>query len=403
MNKILLENNYIIIPNFISPDRANKLALEYKKYAETQNTPGDPQSPNSHFDYNYISFLELLCEKTKEVSSILDETVLPTYAYSRVYTNSSVLEKHTDREACEISFTVHLGGDAPWLIWIETPTGKNSSVSLNPGDAMMYLGNTSNHWRDSYDGQWYAQVFLHYVQSRGSFSYTYFDKQSQKPEILPSSLLGINSQETSEINFNHEEKIKSPTLIIPKSHAKLEDFIKVFDNILSVDLCDKILLEYTNSNDWSSTLVGSGLVNKNVRNCSVINMSNPDMINKNYESRKFIDMNIHTSLLVGLNEYKSLFPHFEPDIDTGYDLLRYNTGEFYSIHTDSFKQQQRSISCSVSLNDDFVGGEFAFFDREIMIRLPKGSVVMFPSNFMYPHEIMPVLEGTRYSIITWYV
>jgi hypothetical protein len=27
---------------------------------------------------------------------------------------------------------------------------------------------------------------------------------------------------------------------------------------------------------------------------------------------------------------------------------------------------------------------------------------MFPSNFMYPHAIKPVLSGTRYSIITWF-
>lgn len=48
-------------------------------------------------------------------------------------------------------------------------------------------------------------------------------------------------------------------------------------------------------------------------------------------------------------------------------------------------------------------GEFAFFDREIIIKGSKGSIVMFPSNFMFPHEIMPVISGIRYSIITWYV
>jgi predicted 2-oxoglutarate/Fe(II)-dependent dioxygenase YbiX len=55
------------------------------------------------------------------------------------------------------------------------------------------------------------------------------------------------------------------------------------------------------------------------------------------------------------------------------------------------------------LNDEYEGGEFAFFDREIIIRGGKGSIVMFPSNFMFPHEVMPVTSGTRYSIITWYV
>ena len=78
-------------------------------------------------------------------------------------------------------------------------------------------------------------------------------------------------------------------------------------------------------------------------------------------------------------------------------------GQFYTQHTDSFKKQQRSVSCSFILNDDYDGGEFAFFDREIIIKGGKGSIIMFPSNFMFPHEVMPVTSGTRYSIITWYV
>jgi predicted 2-oxoglutarate/Fe(II)-dependent dioxygenase YbiX len=397
MNSTLLANNYIILKNFISPERANSLAIEYRKYCKQENTLGDSQAPNSHSNYNYISFLELLCEKTPEVSSLLEETVLPSYAYSRVYKNGNTLEKHVDRDSCEISFTLHLGSDKPWLIWIETPTGEQRSVNLNPGDAMMYLGREAIHWRDSYSGEWFAQIFLHYVRSRGDCSYAYFDKIQKKPEIESPKSNEIKSPGIT------ENKIQTPTLIVPKSHTKLEDFIKVFDDIVPVDLCDKILAEYIDSNEWLDTLVGEGMVNKNIRNCSTISMSDSNVINRNYESRKYIDENIHTSLLKGIDQYKSLFPNLAPDIDTGYELLRYKTGEFYSTHTDSFKQQQRSVSCSISLNDDFVGGEFAFFDREIMIRLMKGSVVMFPSNFMYPHEIMPVIEGTRYSIITWYV
>jgi predicted 2-oxoglutarate/Fe(II)-dependent dioxygenase YbiX len=63
----------------------------------------------------------------------------------------------------------------------------------------------------------------------------------------------------------------------------------------------------------------------------------------------------------------------------------------------------RSVSCSFALNDDYEGGEFAFFDRELKYKLKKGSILLFPSSFMYPHEIMPVTKGTRYSIVTWFI
>lgn len=400
MNSKLIENNYLVIPNFISLDRAKVLADEFKSHCENQGFPGDNQAPNSHAVYNHISFLELLCEKTPEVSSLLEETVLPTYSYARVYKEGSVLEKHTDRDACEISLTLHLDGDYPWPIWIETPQQEKKFVSLNPGDAMLYLGRIAPHWRDEYKGSYYSQVFLHYVRSRGECSYAYFDNREKDKIGIPDKEES-NNQSNSKIEEIIDTK-ETPSLIY-KSTKKLEDFIKVYDNIVTEDLCDKILTEYEKCDHWNPTLVGQGVVNVNARNCSVVQLSSPEIIDINFEIRKFIDVELHQQLLEVVKKYSQDFPEFCPSIDTGYDLLRYETGQFYKQHTDSFLQQQRSISCSLSLNDNYSGGEFAFFDREIIIKAKKGSVIVFPSNFMYPHEIMPVTEGTRYSVITWYV
>ena len=87
MNQKLLENNYLVLLNFISKEKSTNLSSEFLKYCKDNNLTGDPQAPNSCSNYNYISFLELLCEKTPEISSIIEETVLPTYTYSRVYKN----------------------------------------------------------------------------------------------------------------------------------------------------------------------------------------------------------------------------------------------------------------------------------------------------------------------------
>ena len=35
------------------------------------------------------------------------------------------------------------------------------------------------------------------------------------------------------------------------------------------------------------------------------------------------------------------------------------------------------------------------------IDLSKGDIIIFPSNFMYPHKVEPVTKGTRYSYISW--
>jgi len=394
MNSILLDNNYIIIPNFISSYKANKLKDEFVEYSQKNNLGGDCQISTSHSKHNYISFLELLCEKTPEVSEILEETVLPTYAYSRVYKNGSILKNHSDRDACEISLTLHLGGDEPWLIWIKTPKGEDRSVELNPGDAMMYLGTVAEHWRDQYEGQEYVQVFLHYVRSRGKCAYTYFDIEKHKPESIEETKIPEVAQ------IVEPTKKYSPILIKPTS--KLEDFIQVFDNVLSPENCNLILNEYTNSTEWKDTHTGSG-IDKNTRNCMEIGISQDFIINENFDVRKNLDNVVFESVRKVISNYNDIIPTFRIDIDTGYQLLRYKEGEFYTQHTDSFKEQQRSLSCSFQLNEDYDGGEFALFDREMMIRTKPGSAIVFPSNFMYPHEIMPVIKGTRYSIITWLV
>lgn len=389
MNKELIENNYIVLPNFISKERSENLSIEFLNYCKENNLLGDEQAPNSYSKYNYTPFLELLCEKTPEISSAIGEVVLPTYSYARVYKNQSELTPHQDRDACEISLTLHLNGDSVWPIWIETPSGEKRSVSLNPGDAMIYLGRIASHWRYPYNGEYYTQVFLHYVRSRGDCSYTYFDK------------LNETSKPTIEEPVT-EENLK-PAIVTSKAKKSLEDYIFTMDNIVPEELCDRIINEYSECSFWTPTSIGTGDVDNNIRNCNVINISQDIVLQKNLEIRKKIDEDFYICASKAINEYRKLFPEVASEIDTGYELLRYEKGQFYIQHTDSFKNQQRSVSCSFLLNDDFEGGEFAFFDREIVISGSKGSIIMFPSNFMYPHEIMPVISGTRYSIITWYV
>ena len=112
----------------------------------------------------------------------------------------------------------------------------------------------------------------------------------------------------------------------------------------------------------------------------------------------------HLVSLVNYDHFMSDISHFD-----AFQYTKYNSkGQHYNWHLDSggtYNNFERKISASIMLTDpdEYEGGEFAFFDREIIIRAAAGSAIMFPSNFMYPHEIMSVTKGTRYSIITWLV
>ena len=182
----------------------------------------------------------------------------------------------------------------------------------------------------------------------------------------------------------------------------LREYIVVFENIIPSELCDEVLVEYKNSNNWMNTATGGG-IKRDIRRCDAINMSDSFIIKENEEKRKSIDDKLFVCAGEAIKKYNELFEHAKIQGDSGYTLLRYQEGEFYTEHTDHFLQQPRIVSCSFTLNDDFKGGEFAFFNRELIYKPSKGSALMFPSNFLYPHEVMPVIQHARYSIITWFI
>jgi predicted 2-oxoglutarate/Fe(II)-dependent dioxygenase YbiX len=180
----------------------------------------------------------------------------------------------------------------------------------------------------------------------------------------------------------------------------INDYIVVLEGALATDLCDAVLKEFSAEEEWTKTVVGGGKVNSNIRSAETVVISFPHVIEKNPEVRQKLDQHVFSAAANVISRYNEKFPLCNIEEDSGYELLRYKEGQFYIQHTDSFKAQPRAVSCSFALNDDYEGGEWGFFNRELVVKAPKGAAVLFPSNFMYPHEIMPVTKGTRYSIIT---
>ena len=52
-------------------------------------------------------------------------------------------------------------------------------------------------------------------------------------------------------------------------------------------------------------------------------------------------------------------------------------------------------------------GELMFRDpngeNEMAIKPKSSRLIIWPSSFMYPHTVKPVIEGTRYSVVAWAV
>ena len=179
LNPELTRNNYIILPKFIDERWANTLYKDLLYNGQRDENLNNDSSHDLYVGGNVYNAYkarpgqELLYYMTPIITRIANENLFPTFSWMRLYKNGSELKSHSDRPACEISLTLHLGGDKPWDLIMERPSGNFQNISLkNPGDAVLYLGCVATHSRRGpYEGENYGQVFLHYVRSQGPLAF----------------------------------------------------------------------------------------------------------------------------------------------------------------------------------------------------------------------------------------
>jgi PKHD-type hydroxylase len=115
-----------------------------------------------------------------------------------------------------------------------------------------------------------------------------------------------------------------------------------------------------------------------------------------------LDHEIHTHLQDAWIKANEFF-NFDIEFIEPYELKKYPIGGFYSKHIDNYHGMSipvdRKISMILQLSDevDYAGGDVQL----MFIKVPKkrGSMTFFPS--FYPHEVQPVLRGTRWSMVSW--
>ena len=138
---------------------------------------------HSSFENKVAQLIKEEAEKARiseKIEEIIGRKLYTTYFYDRFYLPGQELKKHTDRDSCEISVTVHIDTNIKehWPIWVKNVKGENISVVLEPGDAMIYKGCERPHWREPMPGTfemmkigaeqlYYHQIFFHYVLQDG--------------------------------------------------------------------------------------------------------------------------------------------------------------------------------------------------------------------------------------------
>ena len=141
-------------------------------FEETWGHWNDLQIPKTYSHYGDVAMDTLLERVLPIMTKFTGLDLVPTYSYARIYKFGDELKRHKDRESCEISCTINLGGDI-WPIYLDPTTqegNKGVEVNLKAGDMLIYKGCKLEHWRKHFEGNSCTQVFLHYNDTNGNFS-----------------------------------------------------------------------------------------------------------------------------------------------------------------------------------------------------------------------------------------
>jgi hypothetical protein len=84
----------------------------------------------------------------------------------------------------------------------------------------------------------------------------------------------------------------------------------------------------------------------------------------------------------------------------GTQFVKYIEGAHIKLHNDGGSYlNHRVLSLVLYLNDEYMGGEIHFPQLGIIHKPQKGELIVFVADLV--HEVLPVLNGTRYSFVTF--
>lgn len=129
------------------------------------------------------------------------------------------------------------------------------------------------------------------------------------------------------------------------------------------------------------------------------------LFDKYKNEQLYISSKLFGALDITLEHYSTeLYPFAKKNIksrEKTMHLLKYDKTGHLPAHQDQ-GVSTRVLSVLLYLNDDYEGGEIEFRHSDIKIKPEPGSVLFFPSNFLYVHEVYPVTKGPRYALPNWY-
>lgn len=171
------------------------------------------------------------------------------------------------------------------------------------------------------------------------------------------------------------------------------DKFGIYDSFLKREECNSIVEKCLQEKDLENGAIfknGQFRVDESVRKSRVsFHSYTPDyewLLQRIYKS-------INETLLV---------KGFDYNLDVNFQFTHYGTGEHYGWHADAGQETtDRFCSIVIQLSDNYKGGLLQFKNNGIQTFKPGiGNMFVFPSY--WSHQVTPVEDGERFSLVSWF-
>lgn len=185
----------------------------------------------------------------------------------------------------------------------------------------------------------------------------------------------------------------------------IKDYAKVYKNVFSKEFCESSIGKLKDAS-WSTHQFYN---NKG----EYIHVGEDFLQSReSFTEQELIDKEIwnliYTYTMTEFSSYYEGFKWFGGwNGYTSVKFHKYDPGTDMKLHCDHihdiFDGETKGIPILTIvglLNDNFEGGDFLLWDNH-KVDLTQGSVLIFPSNFIFPHKVSPITNGSRYSFVSW--
>ena len=196
-------------------------------------------------------------------------------------------------------------------------------------------------------------------------------------------------------------QLSGKDLLLALSSMEVKEYIKAYPNAISHTLADEVIQHYHTNGEWNQS---SFSTNEGI---SPRSKERVDM--KEYWINK--EDKFYNELKKGfrgmVDDYIKTYTKIMPMNFTPFRMNHYSEGGFMQNHIDNIHHSHGQqygyphITALMFLQTADEGGEIVFCDGDYIPEQTKASGVVFPSNFIFSHEVKKVIKGNRYSLMTW--